>query len=133
MINIENILFDSLYTKLNTHNSDITVLSKDMNIPTSFPAVSIVEIDNYTHTNSLDSSLTENYSNVVYEVNVYSNKPNGNKSEAKAIFAVIDGVFSSSGFIRKSVTPIVMEESTIYRLVGRYSGLVSNNKKIYRR
>ena len=75
-----------------------------------------------------------NHARLMYEVNVYSNKQIGKKSECKAIFKVIDDEFATMGFTRILKEPISnLEDATIYRLAGRYTAVVSKNKEIYRR
>ena len=75
----------------------------------------------------------ENHAGLMYEVNVYSNKT-GKKSECKSIFKMIDEEFASMGFTRILKEPIPnIEDATIYRMVGRYTAVVSTDKVIYRR
>jgi hypothetical protein len=70
----------------------------------------------------------------MYEVNVYSNKVTGKKSECKAIIALIDREMLALGFVRSTLTPVPnMNDSTIYRMVARYRATVSSDNKIYRR
>ena len=76
----------------------------------------------------------ENHVDVMYELNIYSNKTKGKKSECKVIAAFIDSIMSSLGFDRIMLTPIPnMEDATIYRMAGRYKAIVSKNNTIHRR
>lgn len=69
----------------------------------------------------LDTSESEKYSTVMYEVNVYSNKASGKKSEARAILKLIDGMMYDLNFTRIATTPVPnLEDSTIYRITARY-------------
>ena len=91
-------------------------------------------MDNSTRADTIDSGSGENHANVMYEVNVYSNKTSGKKSECKAIIALIDEEMLAMGFSRVSLTPVPNEyDSSIYRMVGRYRATVSSDMKIYRR
>ena len=69
----------------------------------------------------------------MYEVNVYSNKTQGKKTECKKILREADAVLQSLGFIRLSTTPVEMSSPTIYRLAIRYSAIISKELKTYRR
>jgi hypothetical protein len=70
----------------------------------------------------------------MYEVNVYSNKTKGKKSECKAIAALIDNELATLGFSRTMLQPIPnMDDATIYRMTGRYTAVISKDKKLYRR
>ena len=76
----------------------------------------------------------ENHAEVMYELNVYSNKAKGKKAECKEIAAFIDSKMSALGFTRIMLTPIPnMDDATIYRMTGRYKALISKNNEIFRR
>ena len=134
MIDIESQVFDSVATRVREQFPDIFMTGEYVNSPSSFPAVSLVEMDNSVRESTIDSGSNENHANVMYEVNVYSNKTTGKKSECKAIIALIDTEMTALGFARSTLTPVQNEyDSTIYRMVGRYRAAVSTDHKIYRR
>ena len=134
MIDIENAVFNRVATKVREVFPDIFMAGEYVNSPPSFPAVSLIEMDNSIHTETVDSGSNENHVNVMYEVNVYSNKTAGKKSECKDIVALIDEEMTEMGFVRSTLTPIPNEyDSTIYRMVGRYRATVSSTNTIYRR
>ena len=134
MIDIENIVFDRVSTKVREVFPDIFITGEYVHSPSSFPAVSVVEADNSTHVETIDSGSSENHANVMYEVNVYSNKTVGKKSECKEIFALIHDEMTAMGFARSTLTPVPNEyDSTIYRMVARYRAVVSADHKIFRR
>ncbi len=134
MIDVENEVFNRIATKLREQFDPISVYGEYVKSPAVFPAVMIEEKANSIYQKSQDSGNVENHVSVMYEVNVYSNKQTGKKSECKAIFKVIDDEFATMGFTRILKEPISnLEDATIYRLVGRYTAVVSKNKEIYRR
>ena len=134
MIDIESQVFDRVATRVREQFPDIFMVGEYVNSPSSFPAASLVEMDNATRESTVDSGSNENHANVMYEVNVYSNKVTGKKSECKAIMALIDEEMTAMGFVRSTLTPVPNEyDSTIYRMVGRYRAAVSSDHKIYRR
>lgn len=134
MIDIENAVFNAVAMKVREVYPDVFMTGEYVNSPPSFPAVSLVEMDNSTHTETIDSGSNENHANVMYEVNVYSNKTVGKKSECKKIIALIDEEMLAMGFSRSTLTPVPNEyDSTIYRMVGRYRAAVSSNHQIFRR
>ena len=134
MIDIENAVFNTVATKVREQFPNIYMVGEYVKSPSSFPAVSLVEMDNAVRTDTIDSGSNENHANVMYEVNVYSNKTTGKKSECKAIIALIDQEMLALGFVRATLTPVPnMNDSTIYRMVGRYRASVSADNKIYRR
>ena len=134
MIDIENQVFDRVAKRVREQFPNIFIVGEYVKSPSSFPAVSLMEMDNAVRESSMDSSSNENHANVMYEVNVYSNKTTGKKSECKEIIALIDMEMTAMGFVRSTLTPVPNEyDSTIYRMVGRYKAAVSSNHKIYRR
>lgn len=134
MIDIENIVFNTVATKVREVFPDIFIAGEYVMSPPSFPAVSLVEMDNSTRIDTIDSGSNENHANVMYEVNVYSNKTAGKKTECKAIIHLIDEELLRMGFSRGYLRPVPNEyDSTIYRMVGRYYATVSSDLKIYRR
>ena len=134
MIDIENAVFNTVTTKVREQFPNIYMVGEYVKSPPSFPAVSLMEMDNATRADTIDSGSDENHANVMYEVNVYSNKATGKKSECKDIIALIDEEMLVLGFTRSTLTPVPnMNDSTIYRMVGRYRATISSDLKIFRR
>lgn len=134
MIDIENEVFTQIATKLREEFNGISVYGEYTKAPAKFPAVSIEEKANTVYQRTQDSGNIENHASLMYEVNVYSNKKTGKKSECKDIFSVIDDEFSAMGFTRilKDTIPN-LEDATIYRMIGRYTAIVSKENEIIRR
>ena len=134
MIDIESAVFNQVATRVREVFPGIFIVGEYVHSPSSFPAVSLIETDNSTRVDTIDSGSNENHVNVMYEVNVYSNKTTGKKSECKAIISLIDEEMLAMGFSRSTLTPVPNEyDSTIYRMVGRYRAAVSSKHEIYRR
>ena len=134
MIDIEYAVFHRVATRVREQFPNIFMTGEYVKSPPSFPVASIVEMDNTAREDTIDSGSNENHANVMYEVNVYSNKQTGKKSECKEIIALIDAEMLAMGFVRSTLTPIPNEyDSTIYRMVGRYQATVSADHKIFRR
>ena len=134
MIDIENEIFNTVATEVRAKYPDIYMVGEYVKTPSQFPCVSLVEMDNQSYQRTEDSGSSENHVSVMYEVNVYSNKTVGKKTECKAIAAVIDEQMLALGFARTMLQPIPnLDDATIYRMVGRYSAIISKNKVIYRR
>lgn len=107
------------------------VYSKD---PAHFPFVSVVETDNSTYQQMRTSDVVDNFVNVTYDVNVYSNRQATKKSECKAIIAAIDEALLGAGFVRLSLnqTPNLLD-ATVFRMTARYRATVDRNRRIYYR
>lgn len=131
MINIFNELFNELTNTLHSYDNKIATSSVYVNIPQSYPTVSLEEIDSADYTLGSNCQV-ENYNMNEYEVNIYTKSPLA-KSKADEILNVIDNLFHDYGFIRESKNPIPTNDETIYRIVVRYGCIVSQNKVIFRR
>lgn len=134
MIDVENEVFNSVATDVRAKYPDIYMVGEYVKTPPKFPCVSLVEMDNQSYQQTEDSGSVENHASLMYEVNIYSNKTVGKKSECKAIAALIDERMLALGFARTMLQPIPnLDDATIYRMVGRYSAVISKNKVLYRR
>lgn len=131
MNQIENEVYTAVATALRSAHSGIFVTGEYTPTPPSFPCVFISEADNFNA--GFDGCNHEIVTGVMYEVEVYSNKQNGKKTEAKAIMATVDSVLTPLGFTRTMLQPIPnMNDATIFRLTARYTAAVIDNV-IYRR
>ena len=134
MINIESAVFDIIATAVRSEYPDAYIVGEYVKSPSQFPCISIVEIDNVAYDRTQSSGSLENHADVTYEVNIYSNKTSGKKSECKAIASLIDNELATLGLSRTMLQPIPnVDDATIYRMLGRYRGVVSKDFKIFRR
>ena len=134
MIDIENELFNAVAERVRAIYPGVFMVGEYVKSPSSFPCVSMVEVDNATLRETQTSVGGENHATVMYEINVYSNKTRGKKAECKEIWAIIDEVLMSLNFTRIMLEPIPnLDDATIYRMLGRYRAVVSKDKTIYRR
>ena len=134
MINIEEELFSNVANKVRETIPDIYIVGEYVKSPPTFPCVSLIEEDNSVYTKTQSTEGNENHCQLMYELNVYSNKVIGKKSECKNIISLIDGIMLEYGFARNMLQAIPnIDDATIYRMVARYSAVVSKNKEIFRR
>lgn len=133
MIDIENAVYTPIAKALRKAFPGINVRGEYIKAPSSFPHVSIVEQDNYSTSDHLDSGDAERFATLMYEVNVYSDKETGKKSQCRKIMAAVDDQMYSRNFTRISLSPIPnLENASIYRLVARYQA-ETDGTNIYRR
>lgn len=129
MINIFNEIYTGLSTEL---GSDVSMSSVDTNTPATYPFVSMVQINNSVYLAGSDCCNVENFANIDFEINVYTTQPN-KKSNNDTLCEKIDTYFASKGFVRRTKMPLSTNDETTYRVVIRYSGIVSKDHTIYRR
>ena len=68
MIDIETLVFTPIAQAVRDQFDGANVTGEYVREPSRFPHVSIVEADNYVSTNRRDTSTTEKYGIVMYEV-----------------------------------------------------------------
>ena len=131
MIDCENEVYTRIARVLRDKFPGINIAGEYVNAPSSFPHVSITQSDNSVVSEQMTGS-TE-MAQVMFEINIYSNKADGRKTECKSIAKVIDDVMFRMNFKRMALTPIPnMEDATIYRIVARYRAM-TDGKYFYRR
>lgn len=125
MISPENFVFSKIAGVLRATYPGISLYGATPDKPpTQFPVVTIVETDNTVY-QKMRTTTIENAAQLMYEVNVYSNKTGYKKSEAKDIMDTIDQEFAALGFTRTMCNPVSnLQDATIYRIVARYTGVV---------
>ena len=133
IIDVENELFTMVATALRAEYPKIFVTGEYVKAPPSFPCVFFAEMDNTTYRRTQTQDGMENHAYVMYEVDVFSNKSTGKKTECKEIIKVIDDIMLNLGFNRPFLNPILnQDDATIYRMKGRYTAVVSKDNVIYR-
>lgn len=127
MLDIENDVFEMVRATVSASRSDVLVLPEYTDTPSSLPCVTVEEADNQV-VDRMRTERIENAAYIMYEVNVYSNKVGGKKSEAKEIANLVDEAFTSHGFTRiiKQQIPN-LANSKIHRIVARYRAVVGPN------
>lgn len=134
MINAENEIYDNVYDSVKAKFPNVNMTGEYVKSPSMFPHLSLIEMDNTAYTRTQTSTEYENHADVMYEVNVYSNKTKGKKTECKEIMSVVDSVMLFLGFTRTMLQPIPnMDDATIYRMTARYKAVISKDKQIFRR
>lgn len=133
MIDVEPKVYTPVAAALRAAFDGIEVSGDYTKTPAVFPFVSIVEADNTTSQSRMDSSDAEKYATIMYEINVYSDKADGKKSECKAIMNLIDQIMYRMNFTRLSCAPVPnLSKPTIYRMTARYRA-ETDGTNLYRR
>lgn len=101
--------------------------------PSVFPCICVEMLNATTVKSALDSSNVEKYTDVTFEINIFTNEASGKKQAAKDIFSLVDEAMFRKGFTRITYLPSGLDHGTKYRLLVRYQAAVDNNNRIYRR
>ena len=132
MIDPENEVYTKIVTMLRTEFPGINTSSVYVDSPSSFPHVSVEMKDDSIMRATMDSGDYE-VAICMFEINIYSNKEDGRKSECKKIAKAIDELLKPFNFRRMALTPVPnMMDNSIYRLVARYR-VATDGTHFYRR
>jgi len=124
MIDLESFVFSPIAEVLKNTYKGIFVSSEYTDSPARFPAATIIESSNIVLRKTITTNI-ENASQILFEVNVFSNKFSGAKLEARDIMQTIDAEFERMGFVRTAMSPMPnFADATIYRITARYEGVV---------
>lgn len=128
MIDVEYEVFTRLSSALKAEYPGIDVASEYQRKPLAMPHVSFEMMDSYPYWDYFDNLAKDSGDVIVFEINIYSNKAVGKKQECKKIAGTIDQVMRRMNFRRTVLSPVPnLEDSTIYRMTGRWIGLVDGN------
>lgn len=129
MIDIESAVFDTVFNAVHDAFPDARIDNGYVETSAVFPAVSVVETNNVPLKRTNTDNCSENYSRLYYEANIYSDKQNTAKSEAKAIAKVVDDAMKSLKFYRTVMHQLPNQDRTIFRLYMRYEVIVGIKTK----
>lgn len=134
MIDFNNEVFTTVAKAVRDNHVGTTVVGEYTRKPSKMPAVTLDEISNVMVDWLEDSSNEENFAGVVYRLRVLSNKQNGKKTEARAIFATADAEMRRIGFRRVTYTTTPeIYDSTVYEITATYEGVISASGYVYKR
>lgn len=125
MIDIENCIFDKVVSAVLAQYPTCSYYSVATESPSTFPCITMEEVDNAVLQETMDSSALENHARISYEINIYTNIDEGKKAQAKSIFSIVDNIMQANNFVREFYAPMPNYDITIYRITIRYSGIVA--------
>lgn len=123
MIDIENKILDTVFAAVRAENQNAQCYGEYVAVPAGFPCVCLYEANNTTYKPSQDTDLREHQSNLLYECNVYSDRANGKKAEARAIADLVDKTMQDMKFTRTFYQPLPNLDRTIYRITLRWEAV----------
>lgn len=124
MIDIESKVFDTVYNAVIAQFPSARIDAGYVEASSTFPAVSVVETNSVPVMRTNTDDCSENYTRMYYEVNIYSDKQDLAKSEAKAIAQVVDTAMTGLKAYRTMMHQLPNQDRTIFRLYLRYEVIV---------
>lgn len=124
MIDIESKVFDTVYNAVHAAFPNARIDAGYVERSSTFPAVSVVETNNVPMRSTFTEDNSENHSRMYYEVNIYSDRQDTAKSEARAIAKVVDEAMKGMNAYRTMMHQLPNQDRTIFRLYTRYEMIV---------
>lgn len=129
MIDVENAVFDAVYSAVASLVPTGCFKSVYVPNPTQFPFATLMEIDNTTDSRMRDNSDAEQYAVVTYEANVYAMDRPG----CRSVMNALDSAMIALGFTRIVMTSVPnLADSRIFRIHAKYRATAGSNSTIYR-
>ena len=127
MIDHEDKVFEIISEALGLEFQGIEILNeKVLPTQTTFPALSIVQIDNSIAEEYSTFDKQENVVSEIYEFDAVSNLVDQRASQAKKILEAVDSLMTLLGYTRIFFGPEVDKEENFARRVARYKKLIIN-------
>ena len=126
MISIENLMVDKVNTavaSLKATYPKLKVVSDYVYTSETFPVISVVESENYTHLATQDAALEDHAANVAFEINIFANDSK-KKSTAKKVAAAVDKCMLENLFTRTFMGQTPNVDETVFRITMRYTAVV---------
>lgn len=103
-----------------------TVITQE---PTSFPAASLIEMDNRTVRRRQSSTPVENFALVTYQLEVYA----ASKSKCREVYSAVSDAMTAMNFTRISGQYVNdFGNTSVFRYVARYEAEIDAEGNIYR-
>ena len=125
----ETTIFNAVYSAAATLCAKNRFVSRQVMDLTAFPAAGLWEMDSATVRNRQSTALTENYTRITWQLDVYART----KSECRKVFRAIDERMLLLNFTRVSGTFIEYPENTnVVRYTARYEAVIDADGTLYR-
>ena len=131
MIDYEVKIFNKVYDAAAPLCAEKKFVSTVINeVPTAFPAASLIEMDNTTVRKRQSSTPVENFALITYQLDVYATS----KKKCREVFIAADNAMIAMNFSRMGGQYINNPDNTkVFRYVARYEAEVDQDGNLYRR
>lgn len=124
MIDVENLVINTVIEQVHTVYPDLPVSKGFIEETATFPCIVIRETANLPVQRTNTDDCAENYSRLTYMVDVYSDKAGTARSECRELLNVVDGIMQGMKFRRIHMNEPLNINRTIYRQYARYEVIV---------
>lgn len=124
MIDIENLVINTMIEGIHTVYPDISVSRGFIEETATFPCIVIRETNNIPVTKMDTDDCSENFTRVTYQVDVYSDKVGTARSECRDLLKLVDNIMTGMKFRRIHANEPLNISRTIFRQYARYVAIV---------
>ena len=124
MIDVENLVFNTVFDGVRAVFPDIAVTKGFIEESATFPSVVVRETNNVPVQNMNTDECAENYTRITYQVDIYSDKAGTARSECRDLLKLVDGIMQGMKFRRTHMSEPLNVKRTIFRQYARYTVIV---------
>ena len=124
MIDIESLVFNTMQSQLSQQFPEANITAGYDEKMAKYPNVTIRQTDSVPYRAGNTDECAENYTRVVFEIEVESDKHGTARSECKTIIAAADAIMQSMKFRRTHMNRPLNVDRTVYRQYARYEAVV---------
>ena len=132
MIDIESLVFDTVYNGLQTAHSDAHVTAGFDETTAQFPCVVVRQTNNQPYRESATDDCSENHARLTFEIEAYSDKKDTGRSECKDILKDADAIMQSMKFRRIHLNRPLNIDRTLWRQYARYEVICDKGTEVKR-
>lgn len=132
MIDIENLVFDRVYTALSQLHPSANITAGYDEKTAVFPTVVVRQTNSQPYRSSATDDCSENHVRITFEIEVYSDRENTGRSECKEILSDADTIMQSMKFRRVHLNRPLNIDRTLWRQYGRYEVICDKGTQVTR-
>lgn len=132
MIDIENLVFDTVYNSLSVLHPEANISAGYDEHIAIFPSVVVRQTNNQPYRDSATDECSENHAMITFEIEVYSDKKDTGRSECKAILNDADEIMQSMKFRRIHLNRPLNVDRTLWRQYARYEVICDKGTQVTR-
>lgn len=130
MIDIFNMVFDTVFNAVKAVDDDADIMDVPADMFAKYPAVTVRETNNVPLKRMNTDDCAENCSRLSYEIRVYCNDKELAKSHAKQIFQAVDAAMQGMKFYRTMKRELPNQDRTVFVIYGRWEVVVGQPQEI---
>ena len=124
MIDVENLVFDTVFNGVRAVYSDMNVTKGYIEEIAKFPCIVVRETNNVPVQRMNTDDCAENYTQITYQIDVYSDKQGTARSECRTMMNLVDGIMQGMKFRRTHMNEPLNIKRTVFRQYARYTAIV---------